>query len=236
VSAADRDGTCGLRDRPVPLVLPDQSTTACLAFRRWTCAARAGRAQGADGWRSDLRVCALGCSMGPMVTHPEDVTSPFRSEAGCADPIDGLSASTVETEGPTPWLRSSEPPRGRLALTGSLDRALKQPASPGSLPAHRITRCFRAASTEMLQDFAEMVDTELLVIDSSTTGPGFRDRIRWNQAYYRLARGSLTDGRGTRNSLPSGRGSDGARCGGAGVPARDGCAPIPQKRGPRRSR
>lgn len=125
MSAADRDGTCGLRDRPVPLVLPDQSTTACLAFRRWTCAARAGRAQGADGWRSELRVCALGCSMGPMVTHPENVTSPFRSEAGCADPIDGLSASTVETEGPTPWLRSSEPPRGRLALTGSLDRGFE---------------------------------------------------------------------------------------------------------------
>ena len=46
-----------------------------------------------------------------------------------------------------------------------------------------------ALGVETLADFAEMVGTELLVIDSSTTTAGFRDRIRWNQAYYRLARG-----------------------------------------------
>jgi L-arabinose isomerase len=46
-----------------------------------------------------------------------------------------------------------------------------------------------ALGVEALADFAEMVGTELLVIDSSTTAAAFRDRIRWNQAYYRLARG-----------------------------------------------
>jgi L-arabinose isomerase len=46
-----------------------------------------------------------------------------------------------------------------------------------------------ALDVEALTDFAEMVGTELLVIDSATTPQGFRDRIRWNQAYYRLARG-----------------------------------------------
>jgi L-arabinose isomerase len=33
-----------------------------------------------------------------------------------------------------------------------------------------------------------MQRTELLLIDSATTPHDFADRIRWNQAYYRLAR------------------------------------------------
>jgi L-arabinose isomerase len=47
----------------------------------------------------------------------------------------------------------------------------------------------QAVNTETLSDFAEMLHTELLVIDSSTTAAQFRDRLRWNQAYYRLAHG-----------------------------------------------
>jgi L-arabinose isomerase len=43
-------------------------------------------------------------------------------------------------------------------------------------------------SVESLRDFAEMVRTELLVIDERTTTRDFSDRLRWNQAYYRLAR------------------------------------------------
>ncbi|MFK3983266.1 L-arabinose isomerase [Micromonospora sp. NPDC050397] len=42
---------------------------------------------------------------------------------------------------------------------------------------------------ETLQDFAHMLRTELLVIDQQTTTGGFTDRMRWNQAYYRLAQG-----------------------------------------------
>jgi L-arabinose isomerase len=47
----------------------------------------------------------------------------------------------------------------------------------------------QAVGAESLQDFAQMVHTELLVIDQQTTGAGFGDRLRWNQAYHRLAQG-----------------------------------------------
>jgi len=42
---------------------------------------------------------------------------------------------------------------------------------------------------DTLRDFADMVRTELLLIDADTTPASFTDRIRWNQAYYRLAHG-----------------------------------------------
>ncbi|MEV6633112.1 L-arabinose isomerase [Actinoplanes sp. NPDC051470] len=45
-----------------------------------------------------------------------------------------------------------------------------------------------AVGAETLRDFATMLNTELLIIDSSTNVDDFADRIRWNQAYYRLAR------------------------------------------------
>jgi L-arabinose isomerase len=40
-----------------------------------------------------------------------------------------------------------------------------------------------------LRDFAAMVHTELAVIDAYTDPYEFTDRLRWNQAYYRLAEG-----------------------------------------------
>lgn len=46
-----------------------------------------------------------------------------------------------------------------------------------------------AVGTEELTDFAEMVGTELLVIDADTVRQGFANEIRWNQAYHRLNRG-----------------------------------------------
>jgi len=46
-----------------------------------------------------------------------------------------------------------------------------------------------AVGIEVWRDFAEMAQTELLVIDESTTVPGFAREVRWNQAYYRLAQG-----------------------------------------------
>ncbi|MCW2509568.1 MAG: L-arabinose isomerase, partial [Modestobacter sp.] len=36
---------------------------------------------------------------------------------------------------------------------------------------------------------AHMVRTEFLLIDSESTPGAFADRLRWNQAYYRLAQG-----------------------------------------------
>ena len=47
----------------------------------------------------------------------------------------------------------------------------------------------RALDPEPLVDFAEMAGIELLLIDEDTRVAAFRKEIRWNQAYYRLARG-----------------------------------------------
>ena len=46
-----------------------------------------------------------------------------------------------------------------------------------------------AFDTEPLVDFAEMAGVELLLIDETLDLPAFRNEIRWNQAYYHLARG-----------------------------------------------
>jgi L-arabinose isomerase len=42
---------------------------------------------------------------------------------------------------------------------------------------------------EHIEDLADMLGVELLVIDSATTTRQFSKEIRWNQAYYRLAQG-----------------------------------------------
>lgn len=47
----------------------------------------------------------------------------------------------------------------------------------------------QAVGAEVLHDFANMVNTELVVIDQDTTTASFSDRLRWNQAYFRLAQG-----------------------------------------------
>jgi L-arabinose isomerase len=47
----------------------------------------------------------------------------------------------------------------------------------------------QAVGIEELHDFAEIARTELVVIDAQTSARRFADELRWNQAYYRLARG-----------------------------------------------
>ena len=44
-----------------------------------------------------------------------------------------------------------------------------------------------AVGMETLEDFADMVGTEMLVIDDDTTTRSFRRELRWNAAYHRLA-------------------------------------------------
>ena len=44
-----------------------------------------------------------------------------------------------------------------------------------------------AVGIEAFRDFADMARTELLVIDETTTVASFRDAVRWNAAYHRLA-------------------------------------------------
>lgn len=46
-----------------------------------------------------------------------------------------------------------------------------------------------AVPLESLEDFSEMVATEIVVIDDDTTPRGFQRELRWNAAYHRLAEG-----------------------------------------------
>ena len=46
-----------------------------------------------------------------------------------------------------------------------------------------------AVGVHALHDFAAMAGTELLVIDNGTTVRDLHNEIRWNQAYYLLAKG-----------------------------------------------
>ncbi len=46
-----------------------------------------------------------------------------------------------------------------------------------------------AFGVELLEDFAEIAGLELLVIDDRTRTSEFKKELRWNQAYYHLARG-----------------------------------------------
>jgi L-arabinose isomerase len=46
-----------------------------------------------------------------------------------------------------------------------------------------------ALDTEVLDDFAEMTRTELVVIDEDSTPRSVRRELRWNAAYHRLAEG-----------------------------------------------
>ncbi len=47
----------------------------------------------------------------------------------------------------------------------------------------------QAVGAGVLRDFARMAETELVLIDRDTTTDAFADRLRWNQAYHRLALG-----------------------------------------------
>jgi len=47
----------------------------------------------------------------------------------------------------------------------------------------------QAVGAQELLDLAEMSQTELLLIDANTSMRAFANEVRWNQAYYRLARG-----------------------------------------------
>jgi L-arabinose isomerase len=46
-----------------------------------------------------------------------------------------------------------------------------------------------AVGTELLEDFATMTDTELLVIDGDTTVRGFTRELKWNDVYHHAAAG-----------------------------------------------
>ncbi|MGC4765291.1 L-arabinose isomerase [Micromonospora sp. DT46] len=72
--------------------------------------------------------------------------------------------------------------RPRPHLAGSAEAWITAGA-----PHHTVLS--QAVGVEELHDLAEMVRTELVVIDEHTEPRRFANEIRWNQAYYRLARG-----------------------------------------------
>jgi len=71
------------------------------------------------------------------------------------------------------------------AATGFLDRGEAWLQAGG---AHH-TVYTAALDVEALADFAEIAGIELLVIDERTRLRDFRNELRWNQAYHRLASG-----------------------------------------------
>ena len=54
--------------------------------------------------------------------------------------------------------------------------------------AHHTSFSFSVTS-EHLQDFADMAGIEFLLIDENTRIPDFRDKLRWNDLYYHMAKG-----------------------------------------------
>jgi L-arabinose isomerase len=46
-----------------------------------------------------------------------------------------------------------------------------------------------AVTTDTIEDFAAMTDTELLVIDAGTTVRGFEHELKWNDVYHHVAVG-----------------------------------------------
>lgn len=46
-----------------------------------------------------------------------------------------------------------------------------------------------AVGVEAFTDFAEILGVELALIDETTTVRGFKNELRWNAAYFRLAQG-----------------------------------------------
>jgi L-arabinose isomerase len=101
--------------------------------------------------------------------------------------------------------------RDRFRLTANVVDVVDHPALPHLPVARAVWRprpdlttsaeCWLAAGgahhtclstaigVDVWEMFADMAHTELLVIDEATTRRGFRDQVRANQAYYRLARG-----------------------------------------------
>ena len=45
-----------------------------------------------------------------------------------------------------------------------------------------------ALDIEVIRDFADIADVELVVIDADTTARGFEQELRWNRAFYYLDR------------------------------------------------
>ena len=74
--------------------------------------------------------------------------------------------------------------------SGSRDPTSPPRPGPGCTRAARTTRSsHRRSGSSRSRTSTEMAQIELLVIDDRTRVPEFKKELRWNQAYYHLARG-----------------------------------------------
>ena len=96
-----------------------------------------------------------------------------------------LVANTVEVTAPDEPLPKLPVARAVWKPAPSLSTSAECWLTAGG-PHHTVLT--QAVGAETLRDFAEMLRTELLLIDEDTRPADFADRIRWNQAYYRLSR------------------------------------------------
>jgi L-arabinose isomerase len=97
-----------------------------------------------------------------------------------------LVANVVEVVEPTAPLPHL--PVGRAVWKPAPDFTTSATAWLEAGAAHH-TVMSTAVGLQAFEDFAQMAETELLVIDEQTTLRAFTDALRWNAAYYRLARG-----------------------------------------------
>jgi len=128
------------------------------------------------GGRSDPVRLVFDAAPGPaIVAGLTDMGDRFRIVANAID--------VVEAERPLPRL-----PVARAVWQPRPDLRTAVEAWLRAGGAHH-TALSRAFDAEPLVDFAEMAGIELLLIDETVNLAAFSKEIRWNQAYYHLARG-----------------------------------------------
>ncbi|XVV15658.1 L-arabinose isomerase [Actinoplanes sp. CA-131856] len=97
-----------------------------------------------------------------------------------------LTANVIEVVPPTEALPKLPVARAVWKPAPDLSTSAEAWLTAGG-PHHTVLSS--AIGVEELTDLAEMLSCELLVIDPDTTIREFVKEVRWNQAYYRLARG-----------------------------------------------
>jgi L-arabinose isomerase len=128
------------------------------------------------GGRDDPVRLVFSADPGPgVVVALSDVRDRFR-----------LVANVVEVIPPTEPLPRL--PVGRAVWRPEPDFATSATCWLTAGAAHH-TAMSTAVGVEAFVDYARMAGTELLIIDEKTTVRDFENELRWNAAYYRLARG-----------------------------------------------
>jgi L-arabinose isomerase len=130
----------------------------------------------AIGGRQDPVRLVFTADPGPgVVVALSDMRDRFRMVANVVE--------LVPPSAPLPRL-----PVGRAVWRPSPDFPTSATAWLQAGAAHH-TAMSTAAGIDVFTDYARMAGVELLVIDESTTVRSFENELRWNAAYYRLARG-----------------------------------------------